>query len=91
MNLFKHGMSFDEPNVWDVCGEVFHMEDFWETDWDEQDRWQRLVCGGWWLEVEPWLIGDGAVLLWGTEHDYGEPMGLLGGQTEYIRQQKKED
>tara|TARA_R110001592_G_scaffold310918_1_gene585604 strand:+ start:953 stop:1216 length:264 start_codon:yes stop_codon:yes gene_type:complete len=87
VSLFKHGLHFDEPNLWDICGELWHQPGVWETGWDTDH--ETLIEGGWWLHIMPWQLDEEAILLWGTHSVYGEPMGILGGQKEYKRKEAK--
>ena len=86
--LFEHGMGFEEPNTWEVCGDLFFMAWEWVADWDAPDL-ETLCEGGWYCAIEPWQIDGCHLLLWGTVHAYGEPMGLLGGPSIYTRQTKE--
>ena len=81
-----HWIQWEEPDVWEVCGDIFWQD--WEWYRFFGDDFETLVSCGWLLEVMPCELDIGQnpwLLIWGTDHSYAEPMGLIGGPDTYYR------
>jgi len=84
METLKKWLVWEEPNVWDVCGDVYFQDWDWHRFFGED--FETLCSGGWVLEVMPWQLDCyDDILIWGTDHAYAEPMGLIGGPEIYYR------
>jgi PAS domain-containing protein len=85
MDTLTKWLEWEEPNVWDVCGDI-HFRD-WEWSRFFGKDFETLISGGWLLEVLPWQLDCYTcyMLIWGTDHAYAEPMGLIGGPESYHR------
>jgi hypothetical protein len=85
--LFDYGMHLHDEKFWETIDGL----DLWyyPPEWKRfmGDHYDTLVEEGWYVDWLPWQMDHlcPTIMLWGTEHAYCEPCGLLGGPDVYYR------